>query len=201
MVPWTACTQSPRISSSLNLKTTGSPNFFSSSSFSMYCTLVASKLSYSQSSDFIRSASIFSRSDEEMKAPYWPLSLILSRMVRMYDSRSFRFSSVSMISFMSACMAVSSSCCFWTVAWGRPGVSVATMVMSVRFVRFFFFTTSTHSNFFSGSFFGEGAFSPSAGASPSLASSLASSAAPSAAASLASSSSRAAFFSSISVRP
>mmetsp|Transcript_76217 Transcript_76217/g.182357 ORF Transcript_76217/g.182357 Transcript_76217/m.182357 type:complete len:210 (-) Transcript_76217:1567-2196(-) len=164
MVPWTALTQSSRISSSLNRKTTGSPTFFNSSSFSTYITLVASKVSYSQSSAFVSSDSNFSRSEELMKAPYLPLSLILSRMVRMYDSRSFRFSSVSMISFMSACMAVSSSCCFCSVLSGRPHTSVATTLMSVRFVRFFFLTTSTHSTFFSGSFLGDASFasSPSA---------------------------------------
>mmetsp|Transcript_38053 Transcript_38053/g.101972 ORF Transcript_38053/g.101972 Transcript_38053/m.101972 type:complete len:269 (-) Transcript_38053:1469-2275(-) len=58
-----------------------------------------------------------------------------------------------MISFMSACMAVSSSIFFWITASLSPGRPPTVTSRSVRFVRLFFFTTSTHSYLFSGSFF------------------------------------------------
>mmetsp|Transcript_90732 Transcript_90732/g.282643 ORF Transcript_90732/g.282643 Transcript_90732/m.282643 type:complete len:266 (+) Transcript_90732:744-1541(+) len=87
---------------------------------------------------------------------YGPQSLpsdILSRVVKMYDSKSFFLSSVSMISRISACIANSWSWSFCNVSSSRPGRPEAVMLTSVLFVRRFFFTTSTHSYRGSGALF------------------------------------------------
>mmetsp|Transcript_23455 Transcript_23455/g.66771 ORF Transcript_23455/g.66771 Transcript_23455/m.66771 type:complete len:273 (-) Transcript_23455:244-1062(-) len=136
---------------SLDRHTTGSPTAFNSSSLSMYATLVASKLSYNQSSAFVRSAWNASRSSLEMNSPYSPLEDVLSRMLKMYDSTSLRLSSVSMMSFISTCIAVSASMSFCNASGLMPTMPEGTTEMSVFFVRFFVFLTSTHSYFFSGS--------------------------------------------------
>mmetsp|Transcript_67516 Transcript_67516/g.191350 ORF Transcript_67516/g.191350 Transcript_67516/m.191350 type:complete len:215 (-) Transcript_67516:1418-2062(-) len=90
-----------------------------------------------------------SRSESAMNAPYSPLSAHLSRMVNMYASKSFRFASVSMISAISACIALSLSISCCSITWLRPGMLLATTGMSVFLVRLFFWTTSIHSYFFS----------------------------------------------------
>mmetsp|Transcript_17622 Transcript_17622/g.41393 ORF Transcript_17622/g.41393 Transcript_17622/m.41393 type:complete len:228 (-) Transcript_17622:1390-2073(-) len=96
-----------------------------------------------------------------MYGPYSMPSDTLSRMLNMYPSRSLRFSSVSMMSFISACMENSSSWRFCKVSSLRPGRPVTVIFRSVRFVRFFVFTTSIHSYFFSGTFFSGSLVSPS----------------------------------------
>mmetsp|Transcript_62617 Transcript_62617/g.193912 ORF Transcript_62617/g.193912 Transcript_62617/m.193912 type:complete len:248 (-) Transcript_62617:1418-2161(-) len=88
-----------------------------------------------------------------MYGPYSFPSQILSRVLKMYDSTSFRLSSVSMISRISACIANSSSCSFCTASSPRPGRPDVAMPRSVFLVRRFFFTTSTHSYRFSGALF------------------------------------------------
>mmetsp|Transcript_104148 Transcript_104148/g.301291 ORF Transcript_104148/g.301291 Transcript_104148/m.301291 type:complete len:222 (+) Transcript_104148:776-1441(+) len=93
-----------------------------------------------------------------MYSPYTPPDEILSRMFKMYDSKSFFFSSVSMISRISACIADSASINFCKAVGERPGVPEATTWSSVFLVRFFIFFTSTHSYFFSGSFFSSPSF-------------------------------------------
>mmetsp|Transcript_48665 Transcript_48665/g.113086 ORF Transcript_48665/g.113086 Transcript_48665/m.113086 type:complete len:217 (-) Transcript_48665:673-1323(-) len=117
----------------------------------MYTVLVLSRLSYNQSSALVNSLAKASRSAAEMNSPYSSPSLIFALMFKMYASRSFLFSSVSIISRISACIALSASMSCCNLSSLRPGVPVAETLRSVFFVRRFVFFTSTHSN--RGSFF------------------------------------------------
>mmetsp|Transcript_17051 Transcript_17051/g.50831 ORF Transcript_17051/g.50831 Transcript_17051/m.50831 type:complete len:281 (+) Transcript_17051:460-1302(+) len=154
----TACTHSSLMPASLQRQATASPVFFSSSNLSMYMVFVASMVSYSQSSAWVSSELNVSRAALEMYAPYTLPSLTLSRMLKMYDSKSFFRSSVSMISFISACMWLSLSMSLCKVASSIPGVPEVATLRSVFLVRVLVFLTSTHSNlgsfFFSSSFAG-----------------------------------------------
>mmetsp|Transcript_117530 Transcript_117530/g.329045 ORF Transcript_117530/g.329045 Transcript_117530/m.329045 type:complete len:207 (-) Transcript_117530:1594-2214(-) len=112
----------------------------------MYTVLVLSRLSYNQSSALVNSLAKASRSAAEMNSPYSSPSLIFALMFKMYASRSFLFSSVSIISRISACIALSASMSCCNLSSLRPGVPVAETLRSVFFVRRFVFFTSTHSN-------------------------------------------------------
>ena len=72
-----------------------------------------------------------------------PSSRICPRISARWPSKSFFLSSVSMISRISACICVSSSCRCCRISGESPGRPVAEIRRSLVLVSFRFFTTST----------------------------------------------------------